>query len=368
MAQLRPLGQPFGSTSQIFNVPAPAGSAEGAFANQQAFQQIANVIAAKRKEDEQQRALQQFAQQQGINLPQGLPPNLTNLLIGQSFQNQPGFTLGQGQQRFDAQGSPIAQVAPAPTGQPGFTLSPGQQRFDTQGRPIAGVAPAVPTEKPRAGSLQIAKEGDASGLAAGTVFQADPQGNVKIISEPGGEGLSKADKTKIAVTQAKEFRTDERIKNFQIIERSERGMQAALKLSTSPNAKSKIASDQALGVLFQKMLDPTSVVRESEFARTPEGAALMSRLTSQIPKLVKGGLAISDSDRRALVTMAQKLLDEAKISANKAFDEFTVRADQIGLNKKIVFGGAKRFDIQNTSPLSTAEEARRQELLKKRGQ
>ncbi|KKM21136.1 hypothetical protein LCGC14_1638500, partial [marine sediment metagenome] len=106
------------------------------------------------------------------------------------------------------------------------------------------------------------------------------------------EGLSAKDKVTIAVTQAKEFRADPRIKNFQIIERSERGMQAALKQATSPNVKSRIASDQTLGVLFQKMLDPESVVRESEFARTPEGAAAINRLLAIAPQLRLGGLRL----------------------------------------------------------------------------
>jgi len=217
----------------------------------------------------------------------------------------------------------------------------------------------------KAGKLQVAKQGDATGLPNGTVFQADPKGNIKIISEPGGKGLSAKDKTAIAIAQAKEFRADERIKNFQIIERSEKGMQAALKKALQPGEKSKIASDQALGVLFQKMLDPTSVVRESEFARTPEGASLMSRITAQIPKLLEGGLAIEDDDRRALVDMAQTLLDQAKVSANAAFDEFSVRADEIGLNKKIVFGGRKRFDIQLGQQQFTPEQIDAE--LKRRG-
>ena len=187
------------------------------------------------------------------------------------------------------------------------------------------------------------------------------------------EGLSAKDKVQVAVTQAKEFRADPRMKNLQIIERSERGMQAALKLSTSPNVKSRIASDQALGVLFQKMLDPESVVRESEYARTPEGAAAISRLLAIAPQLRLGGLRLGDEDRQALVEMAQKLLNEAKITANKAFGEFEMRADEIGLNKKIVFGGAKRFDIleepqgqqQQPTGLTPAQQKRREELRTK---
>ena len=171
----------------------------------------------------------------------------------------------------------------------------------------------------------------------------------KIVKKFGAieEGLSDKDKVTVAVAQSKEFLSDPRIKNLQVIERSERGMAAALKQATGPDVKSRIAADQALGVLFQKMLDPESVVRESEYARTPEGAAAINRLLAIAPQLRLGGLKLLDEDRHALVTMAKKLLDEAKVTANKAFDEFETRADTIGLNKKIVFGGAKRFDISS---------------------
>lgn len=170
------------------------------------------------------------------------------------------------------------------------------------------------------------------------------------------EGLSAKDKTTIAVTQAKEFRADPRIENLGIVERSERGMAAALNQAKKGGKANRIASDQALGVLFQKMLDPTSVVRESEFARTPQGAAMVNRITGSIKQLTTGGLGLEDEDREALVDMAQRLLREAKISANRAFDEFTIRADTIGLNKKIVFGGAKKFDI----PLTELESIEKQ--------
>lgn len=189
------------------------------------------------------------------------------------------------------------------------------------------------------------------------------------------QGLSPKDKTQIAVTQAKEFRADPRIEDLGIVERSERGMTAALNQARRGGSANRIASDQALGVLFQKMLDPTSVVRESEFARTPQGASMINRITGSIKQLVTGGLGLEDEDRQALVDMARKLLQEAKISANRAFSEFETRADEIGLNKKIVFGGAKPFNIteepiiQPTIGLTPAEQSRLAELERlERGQ
>jgi len=142
----------------------------------------------------------------------------------------------------------------------------------------------------------------------------------------------------------REFQADRRVKNYQIIDRSEKALRAALEQSRIPG-KSRIASDQALGVMFQKMLDPDSVVRESEYARTPEGAGIISRLKSWIPKLSRGGLAIGDKDRQALVDMAQKLLEESKRTFNQAYDEYATTAGEFGFNQKAIFGGAKKFGM-----------------------
>lgn len=288
-------------------IPPPVGSGNiaqnFAFAGQQLGGGIGQFLARRRQQEQQQRqqqALQQLAQQQNINLPSGLRQGFAEQLL-----------FGEQQRR---------------------------------GRP---------TVQPKTSFQQIPDP--ATGKTVNALVNSETGAIIKTFGAT--EDLTGKDKIEIARSEGKDFRADPRIEDFQIIERSERGMQAALKQSTSPNVESRIASDQALGVLFQKMLDPTSVVRESEFARTPEGAALMSRVSAQIPKLIKGGLAISDSDRQALVDMAQKLLNEAKISANRAFDEFSLRADTIGLNPKIVFGGAKRFNIQTEQgPLSTNQD------------
>lgn len=269
-------------------------------------------------------------------------PQVAQLALGAIQQQQvprPGFTLGPGQERFGPGGQPIAQVPAVPAAAQPFTLTPGARRFGAGGEQIAA-APAV--AKPRATSFQQIPD-PATGQITNALVDSQTGEIIKNFGTTGA--LSPKDKIQIAVTQAKEFRADPRIKNLQIIERSERGMQAALKQATSPNVKSRIASDQALGVLFQKMLDPESVVRESEFARTPEGAAAINQILAIAPQLRLGGLRLLDEDRNALAAMATKLLTEAKITANKAFSEFETRADEIGLNKKVVFGGAKPFDI-----------------------
>jgi hypothetical protein len=129
------------------------------------------------------------------------------------------------------------------------------------------------------------------------------------------------------------------MQDYQTVDRGYRALEDAFRLSTSPDVKSRIASDQALGVLFQKLLDPQSVVRESEYARTPEGAALLNRIASIGPQLTKGGLRLADSDRRSLVESAEKLLESSQKSLEGHISRYTEIAKSYNVDPKYILGG-----------------------------
>lgn len=63
----------------------------------------------------------------------------------------------------------------------------------------------------------------------------------------------------------------------------------------------KNAFDQALITTLNKVLDPTSVVRESEFDRTAAGQAIWDKLAGYQQKLSKGGSGLTDENRADLV-------------------------------------------------------------------
>ena len=163
------------------------------------------------------------------------------------------------------------------------------------------------------------------------------------------------EKFTIATGLRKEFNADKAYKDFQTIQRSERSMKRAYDISVDPKTKSKVASDQALAVSFQKMLDPTSVVRESEYARTPEGIGFIQRIQAYIPQLRKGGLGITDDDRKALYDMSVKLLEESKITLNKHIDRYTQLAEDYGVEPRLIMGNIKRFDVDSTKPSQSEE-------------
>jgi len=86
-------------------------------------------------------------------------------------------------------------------------------------------------------------------------------------------------------------------------------------MQSSSNAKTG-AGDIALITQFMKMLDPGSVVRETEFATARDTAGLFDRLANQAENLKSGRLfELSSKQRSEYVTLAKQYLDASRKKA-----------------------------------------------------
>ena len=140
MAQLRNLGQPFGSPGGVINLPAPAGSALAGQIQMQAMQGVGQALGQWLGQERQQGLWQQDMlnmqlAQQG-QLPQGMAG--------------PQMGMPQMQSRMGRQAqmqSQLGQMFPAPA-EP-FSLPPEHTRFTGTGQPVAvgKAAPMLPTQK-----------------------------------------------------------------------------------------------------------------------------------------------------------------------------------------------------------------------------
>ncbi len=295
---------------------------------------------------------------------------------------RPGFTLGQ--TRFDASGRPIAQVPAEP-----FTLTPGAERFTAAGQRVAGtpitqkpitVSPGqrlitpegkTITEVPsiKAGPLQIAKAGDISGLPEGTVFQADKEGNISIISEPNlltfdeqrkrdliAGGLQAKEVSELEkrltrsvikknraesearlraakgiltpeqkISQANVFRKefDALAKDFRTIRDSFGRMKAA---AVDPSG----AGDIAVIFNFMKILDPGSVVRESEFATAENAAGVPDAIRNLWNKALTGEKIAFNRDD--FLNTAQRLIKSQESIQRDLIRKYTGLSKRYGLN------------------------------------
>lgn len=95
--------------------------------------------------------------------------------------------------------------------------------------------------------------------------------------------------------------------------------------------------DVALITGFMKMLDPGSVVRETEFATARDTAGLFTQLQNRLEKAQNGQL-LSPAQRKEYVALSQKYLDAAKTKANQEKKDLGIVVKNYKLNPENVFG------------------------------
>lgn len=151
------------------------------------------------------------------------------------------------------------------------------------------------------------------------------------------------------------------VKSFEQEERLRKEYQGRTKVygelgTTYQNMQSSAAAntgpgDIALITGFMKMLDPGSVVRETEFATARDTAGLFESLKNQAVKLENGQLLGLDSKQRnQYVNLAKKYLDSAQKKAGEDKNQLGIVVKNYKLNPENVFGPAPAAEpVQSNS-------------------
>ena len=108
-------------------------------------------------------------------------------------------------------------------------------------------------------------------------------------------------------------------------------------LADDEAGKSINASSQGVLVAFQKLLDPTSVVRESEYARSGDGLALQARIEGKVAKIKQGGAGVTADDLVEFAELTEQYLQGYEQSAVNDATSITRTANTYGLNTKNIF-------------------------------
>lgn len=95
---------------------------------------------------------------------------------------------------------------------------------------------------------------------------------------------------------------------------------------------------QAIITSFNKILDPTSVVRESEYDRTAAGQALIARLQGKYDNIISGGAGVTEATLKEAADIAKKYLDGARASISTQNKRARDMANEFGLNPDFVTG------------------------------
>ena len=110
-------------------------------------------------------------------------------------------------------------------------------------------------------------------------------------------------------------------------------MQAGLsRFDADPNGGS-----QAIITTFNKILDPTSVVRETEYARSAHGVSLLQRMEGYRERLSKGGAGIPKAQLQEMVNTAAEFLKRTKTSNAGVRRRLALTADRYSIPHELVF-------------------------------
>lgn len=137
---------------------------------------------------------------------------------------------------------------------------------------------------------------------------------------------------------AKAFEQEEKLrKEYQVRSKVYNELQTTYKNIESSSLAKSGPGDVALITGFMKMLDPGSVVRETEFATARDTAGLYERLKNSLAK-AESGEFLQDSQRQEFTNLAKKYLDSANKKAGEDKKALGVVVKNYRLNPENVFG------------------------------
>lgn len=162
---------------------------------------------------------------------------------------------------------------------------------------------------------------------------------------------SPSQKADFGMKLRKEFSSLQPVKDYRDVENKAAVMESAYR--EAKRTGSYVAADQALISLFNKLTDPQSVVRESEYARTGQNLAFMDRMRGWAQKQAQGGAGLTDKDRQTLIGMSKQFLDINK-KTYKMYETDYKKFAQIGgvAPDLILFGDSPNYnESQGTSTI-----------------
>jgi len=119
-------------------------------------------------------------------------------------------------------------------------------------------------------------------------------------------------------------------------------------------AGDKIGGSQAVLVTFQKILDPTSVVRESEYARSGQGLGLVQRIEGMYERLKSGGAGVPEAELAQMVETGRQFLKGMEGWNATERQRITTLSQTYGIDPNLIFGGSAGAQVGTPPPGATA--------------
>lgn len=205
-------------------------------------------------------------------------------------------------------------------------------------------------------------------MRKGVLIQ-DGKGNVTydVLAEgesvPEGSRIFSEPKAEDEAGLRKEFLANEVVKDFTDIAPQYQRIQSAM--DEAKTSKNFTAVDQTLVNTFNRILDPKSVVRESEYARTSEDQSVLDYLKGKYDprtgRLVLGGAGLTSETRQAMQRMAERFYNTAQNNYTQTAVFYSNIAKNRGRDPSLIIPPIGGFSF-SSSPAATDTE--RDEALK----
>lgn len=149
----------------------------------------------------------------------------------------------------------------------------------------------------------------------------------------------------IATDLRKEFINRPEVKDYVTVSTNVKSMESLLQEALRTGDESNlVAIDQGLITMYNKLTDPNSVVRESEYARTPQNLPMVNRILGAIQKVQQGGAGMTKEDREALVLGAKIIANERGGAFQERRNSYTNQALDAGIDPFRVTGTLPPFE------------------------
>jgi hypothetical protein len=121
------------------------------------------------------------------------------------------------------------------------------------------------------------------------------------------------------------------------------------------------AGSQAVLVTFQKILDPTSVVRESEYARSAAGQALLAQIKGAYERLQKGGAGVPVAELEKFARLAREMTRGQMGHMQAVKERIGKTADRYKIPRELVledydFGAALQGNVSTPVKIKSVTE------------
>lgn len=161
---------------------------------------------------------------------------------------------------------------------------------------------------------------------------------IKSLQKTGGLDPEKKFKMEKDIRTEYQKRTSGYIESKQQLEKMKASpIQNPSKRGAVEKGRATGASDTALVFSFMKMLDPGSVVRESEFAQAQKTGNLYDYLKGLVSQKTEGTF-LTPKTRANFQNLAQKYMDAAEKHEKGVRKDLEYNADQYNLNRRNIFG------------------------------